>query len=477
MTIMIIAYLLISLRRSIQLERVSADLRVTTEDLHRNVGQIAHMARHDALTGLSNRLVFRERIEEAIARHRRGVPFAILYLDLDHFKAVNDTLGHGAGDRLLCVAAARISGCLREVDTVARLGGDEFALILTDKANPEAIAHVADRLIREVGKPYTIEEHTVVVGVSIGIASPTTGDATAENVLKEADLALYEAKNAGHGTYRFFETRLRTQFEAKKALEHDVRRGLDRGEFELYYQPTMNLVEDRVTGFEALLRWNHPEYGLLPPDRFVALAEECGLIVPLGLWALRTACEQAAHWPAPVKVAVNVSPLHFKSDDLVASVLRSLSLSGLPAQRLEIEITEAAVLNESATTFAVLDELRTVGVSIAFDDFGTGFSSLSSLLRFPFDKLKIDRSFLAALDTSESSLAIVRAIVGLGRNLRLVTTGEGVETLEQLAKLRELGCTEAQGYLFSRPRPNRDVPRLLRELGAHATGAIDAAGA
>ena len=472
MTALIVAYLVLSLRRSIQLEDLTTSLRATTEDLHRkaedlerNGKQIAHMARHDALTGLSNRIIFSERIDEAIARYRRDAPFALLYLDLDHFKDVNDTLGHGAGDQLLCITAERIAGCLRAHDTIARLGGDEFAVILADTANPEFIAQAAERLIADVSQPLIIDDQCVTVGVSIGIALPSDG-MTVETLLKEADLALYEAKRAGRHTYRFFEAHLRLQIEAKRSLESDIRRGLDRGEFEVFYQPIVNIAQNRITAFEALVRWNHPEHGLLGPDRFIAFAEERGLIIELGLGVLRTACEQAARWPEPVKVAVNISPLQFQNENLVTDVTRCLALSGLPARLLEIEITEAAVLQESLTTRAVLDDLRAMGVTVAFDDFGTGFSSLSSLLRFPFDKLKIDRAFVAGLDTSDSAKAIVRAIVALGSNLSLLTTGEGVETAAQLEDLRRLGCSEAQGYFFSRPRPNGAVPDLLRELNA-----------
>jgi diguanylate cyclase (GGDEF)-like protein len=483
MTAVLVAFLLVSVRRSIKLEGLTASLRASTEDLHRNTEvlsrnsrQIAHMARHDALTGLANRLVFRERIEEAITRRRRGEPFALFYLDLDHFKYVNDTLGHSAGDQLLCVVAERISSCLRAGDTVARLGGDEFAIVLANAESPESVAQVAERLINSVSMPLSIDGQLVVASVSIGIAL-AADNASAETLLKEADLALYEAKDAGRRTYRFFESRLRLQIEAKRALEGDLRRGLERSEFEVYYQPIVNIARSRVTAFEALVRWNHPEQGLLAPGQFIAFAEECGFIAELGSWVLRTACEQAARWPQPVKVAVNISPLQFKDENLVADLSHCLALSGLPAQRLEIEITEAAVLQESAHTKAALDSLRAMGVTIALDDFGTGFSSLSSLLRFPFDKLKIDRSFVAAVKSSESASAIVRAIVGLGGSLNLVTTGEGVETPEQLADLRRLGCAEAQGYLFSRPRPNSEVPRLLHELNLDAQERIFAIGA
>ncbi len=466
-TALIVAYLLLSLRRSMQLESLTASLCATTEELNRNSEQMAHMARHDALTGLANRVVFQERIAEAISRSQRGASFALFYLDIDHFKDVNDTLGHDAGDQLLCLTAERIAAGLRSVDTIARLGGDEFAIILADTTGPEAVANTAERIIRDIGKPFLIQGQTVIVGASIGIAIAAAGPSP-EILLKEADLALYEAKRGGRRTYRFFESRLGMQIEEHGALEGEIRRGLASGEFVVYYQPIVNVVRNSVVAFEALVRWNHPERGLLGPDRFISFAEERGLIGELGLWVLRTACDDAAHWPVPVKLAVNISPLQLKSEHLAADIARCLRDSGLPAHRLEIEITEAALLQESASTLAGLNALRAMGVTVAFDDFGTGFSSFSSLLNFPFDKLKIDRSFVGAVDTSESAAAIVRATVALGVNLRLATTGEGIETPEQLAHLRQYGCIEAQGYLFSRPRPNSDVPRLMIELNAQA---------
>lgn len=476
LTGLLVGYLFVSLRRAIRLEDLTVSLQAATEDLHRNTAdlersaedlhqkseQMAHMARHDALTGLANRLVFHERISEAMSRRGGGALFAILYLDLDHFKDVNDTLGHSAGDRLLCIVAERITKSLRESDTISRLGGDEFAIILADLADREFVATAAERLIRDVSEPFSIDGVLVTVGVSIGITFGAE-DKTVDSLVKEADLALYEAKRVGRATHRFFEPRLSLQMEARLTLKSEMRRGLAGGEFEVYYQPMVNIAQNRVTGFEALVRWNHPDRGLLGPDKFISVAEESGLIVELGAWVLRTACEEAAQWPSAVKVAVNLSPIQFKSETLAADVELCLAASGLPANRLEIEITEAAVLQESRTTLAVLDDLRALGIAVSFDDFGTGFSSLSSLLRFPFDKLKIDRSFVA--DPSESAAAIVRAIVGMGVNLGLATTGEGVETAEQLDHLRRLGCAEAQGYFFSPPRPNAEVPRLLRELG------------
>jgi diguanylate cyclase (GGDEF)-like protein len=472
MTAMSVAYLLMSLRRTLQLEALTTSLQATTVTLHESAEQITKMSRHDALTGMPNRLLFRERMDQAVVRFRRDAPFALLFLDLDRFKAVNDTLGHGAGDRLLCAVAERIAGCVREVDTAARLGGDEFAIILDGAVDSATVSMVANRLIASISRPYTIDDQPVAIGVSVGGAIAVQ-DVTAVSIVAEADLAMYAVKAAGRGTFRLFEPRLRARADEKRLLENDLRRGLEHNELEVHYQPLVDLAQHRVSSFEALVRWRHPERGLIPANRFIPVAEECGLIGQLGLWVLRTACEDAAGWPQPVKVAVNISPLQFTDAALLSNILQCLVTSGLPPGRLEIEITEAAVLQHSETTLALLTQLRAVGVAVAFDDFGTGYSSLSSLLRFPFDKIKIDRSFLEHVETSPSAAAIVRAVVGLGANLNLTTTGEGVETLQQLEHLRSCGCSEAQGYLFSPARPNVEVPHLLQALDARTGTGFD----
>jgi diguanylate cyclase (GGDEF)-like protein len=458
MTAMIITYLLLSIRRTMQLEALTTGLQASAE-------QITQMSRHDALTGMPNRVLFQERMEQALARFGRGAPFALLFLDLDRFKAVNDTLGHGAGDQLLCAVAGRINDCVRETDTAARLGGDEFAVLLADMADSPAISVAAHRLIESISKPYMIGNESVIIGVSIGAAIAAQG-ATAEDIVAEADLAMYEAKAAGRGTLRLFERNLRSRVDEKRVLENDLRSALERSELEVHYQPLLNLADSRVSAFEALVRWKHPEHGMISPARFIPIAEECGLIGQLGAWVLRTACEDAAGWPEAVKVAVNISPVQLKQTTLLGEIVEILTSSGLPPGRLELELTEAAVLNleDSGTTLAMLMTLRELGVVVAFDDFGTGYSSLSSLLRFPFDKIKVDRSFVQNSETSASAAAIVRAVVGLGASLDLTTTGEGVETMTQLQSLRNIGCTEAQGYLFSPARPNVEVPSMLRLL-------------
>jgi diguanylate cyclase (GGDEF)-like protein len=473
MTAMSVAYLLLLLRRALQLETLTTSLHATTLTLHENNEYVTRLSLHDALTGMPNRLLFRERMDQAVARFRRTAPFALLFLDLDRFKSVNDTLGHGAGDQLLMAVAERINASVRDIDTAARLGGDEFAIILADVADAATISILANRLINNISKPYTINSQLIVVGVSVGAAIATPG-VTAEALVAEADLAMYAAKDAGRGTFRVFEERLRAHVDQKRLLENDLRGALERNELEVHYQPLIHLADNRVSCFEALVRWKHPVRGMIPPDQFIPVAEECGLIGQLGLWVLLTACKDAAGWPQPVKLAVNVSPIQFKDTALLTNILECLTISGLSPERLELELTEAAVLEHAGTTIALLRHLRTLGVGVAFDDFGTGYSSLSSLLRFPFDKIKIDRSFIEDVETSPSAAAIVQALVRLAAGLNLVTTAEGIETQPQLEKLRNCGCTEAQGYLFSPARPNAEVPRLLRELGARARTGSDA---
>lgn len=467
MTAMIVAYLLLSLRRRLQLEVLAAALKSTNATLYENNEQITKISLHDALTGMPNRLQFRNRMDEAAARLRRGAPFVLFFLDLDRFKAVNDTLGHGAGDELLCLVAQRIADSIRDVDTAARLGGDEFAIILADLTDSAGIAVVANRLIDSISKPYLLAAGPVVIGVSIGAAFAKLGETTGA-LIAEADLAMYDAKQAGRGTFRIFEERLRSRVDDQRLLENDLRAALERNELEVYYQPIVNVALQRVSAFEALARWNHPQRGMIPPDEFIPVAEECGLIGQLGVWVLLTACKDAAGWPQPVKVAVNVSPVQLKDKGLLDNILHCLATSGLAPRRLEIELTEAAVLQHSGTTLALLTQLRSLGVTVALDDFGTGYSSLSSLLRFPFDKIKVDRSFVENVPTSPSAAAIVWAVAGLCSKLNMLTTAEGVETLEQLEHLGRIGCSEAQGYWFSPARPNLEVPSMLRALDARS---------
>ena len=429
--------------------------------------QISHMARHDALTNLPNRTLFREELERALHMVKRTDQLAVLCLDLDHFKKINDSLGHPVGDALLEQAAARLRTCVGPGDTVARLGGDEFAIVqFCNGCEPSAVPALASQIVEVVAAPYEIEGHQLVIGVSIGISlAPEDGD-NPDELLKNADLALYRAKADGRGTYRFFEAGMDARAQARRVLELDLRLALQRDEFEVHYQPIRDLASGEIAVCEALVRWKHPQRGLIAPNHFIPIAEETGLIVQLGDWVLRTACAVAVRW-ASACVAVNLSPVQFRNPDLVATVKSALEQSGLPAHRLELEITESVLLQNSDTTRAMLHELRALGVKISLDDFGTGYSSLSYLRSFPFDKIKIDRSFINELATSKDSLAIVRAVTGLGKSLGIVTTAEGVETDAQLELLSREGCTQVQGYLISKPRPIAEVEGLL--LGVRAS--------
>jgi diguanylate cyclase (GGDEF)-like protein/PAS domain S-box-containing protein len=425
--------------------------------------QIAHMAHHDALTGLPNRVRFLDKLGEAIAHSRRGGSHAVLYLDLDHFKAVNDTLGHPIGDGLLRQVAQRLRDQIRDTETVARLGGDEFALVLAIE-QPSDASGLADRLIHAICQPYDIEGHKVTIGTSVGIALVPDDGEDADTLMKNADMALYSAKADGRGRCHFFEPRMDAQMRERRLLELDLRHALVEGEFQVYYQPLMNLKTEMVTGFEALLRWHHPERGLVSPAQFIPLAEEIGVIVPLGNWVLRQACADAAGWPGALKVAVNVSVVQFGSHTLVEDVAAALEASGLPASRLELEITETVMLADTDAILVILHQLRDLGVGIAMDDFGTGYSSLSYLRRFPFSKVKIDRSFIEGLGSGGECDAIVTAVTDLCETLGMTTLAEGVETEVQLAQLRAGNCGEAQGYLFSPPRPASEVAAMCLRL-------------
>jgi diguanylate cyclase (GGDEF)-like protein/PAS domain S-box-containing protein len=450
---------------------------VDVTERKRAEAQIEHMAHHDALTGLPNRVLFNRRLDEALERVKRqgetrqGEGLAILCLDLDHFKSVNDTLGHLIGDGLLKAVAERITQDLPERSFVARLGGDEFALIQSGVDGPEAPSRLAARLIEIVSETYQVDGHEVIVGASIGIAlAPDDGEAS-DALLRAADIALYRAKSDGRGMFHFFEPDMDLRIQARRSLELDLRKAYQNGEFELYYQPLVNLERDEVSGFEALLRWRHPDRGMIQPNEFIPLAEEIGLIVPIGEWVLRRACEEAATWPANIKIAVNLSPVQFRSRGLVQAVLSALAHSGLSAKRLELEITESVLLGETEANIATLHSLRALGASISMDDFGTGYSSLSYLRSFPFDKIKIDRSFVNEMMERADCVAIIRAVAGLGMSLGIATTAEGVETSAQLDCLRAEGCTEIQGYLVSPPRPASEVWQLLAASNARAVSA------
>jgi diguanylate cyclase (GGDEF)-like protein len=432
--------------------------------------RLAHMARHDVLTGLPNRLLFGEYMPRALARARRSGGLAVLCLDLDRFKAVNDALGHAAGDALLRAVAQRLRECTRESDLIVRLGGDEFAIVQEAAAQPTEATALARRLVEALAVPFHLNGQQVVIGTSVGIALSEDGLASSEALLKCADLALYRAKAEGRDTFRFFEVEMDTRMRVRRALELDLRRALAEGQFEAYYQPLVRADNGEISGFEALLRWHHPDRGVVSPVVFVPVAEEIGLIGAVGAWMLRRACSDAASWPGALKVAVNLSPAQFRGRALADDVAHALSASGLPAGRLELEITESVMLQDDDTVLATLHALRDLGVRIAMDDFGTGYSSLSYLRCFPFDKIKIDQSFVRGMADQGDCLAIVRAVIGLGRSLGMAVNAEGVETPEQLAALREEGCGELQGYLFSRPRPGHEVSAMLRADSRCAIG-------
>ncbi len=424
--------------------------------------RIAYMAHHDALTDLPNRILFHERLNELLARVRRsGESLAVHCLDLDHFKGVNDTLGHPIGDELLKAVAERLRTCVRDSDMVARLGGDEFAIVQFPLGGPHEASTLATSLIEVVSKSCEVGGHEFVVGASIGVAlAPGDGD-TADALLRNADMALYRAKAEGRGAAHFFEPEMDRRIQARRMLELDLRKAFANGEFELFYQPLVSLRADTVAGFEALLRWRHPERGMIGPAEFIPLAEEIGLIVPLGEWVLRQACTDAMQWPAELKIAVNLSPAQFRSRGVINAVLTALAYSRLPANRLELEITESVLLGETGANLAILHQLREIGVRISMDDFGTGYSSLSYLRSFPFDKIKIDRSFVKELSERPDCVAIIRAVAGLGMSLGIATTAEGIETPEQLERVRAEGCTEVQGYLFSPPRPLSELGEII----------------
>jgi diguanylate cyclase (GGDEF)-like protein len=425
---------------------------------------LAFMARHDALTELPNRVLFRERLEQAIAGTGHGSVCALLCLDLDRFKVINDTLGHPVGDGLLRAVAARLLAAARAVDTVARLGGDEFAIIQAGLKDAEHGAILADRILASIRQPFEIDGNRILVAVSIGISIAHNEDTASETLMKNADIALYLAKSQGRGTYRFFRPEMDSKVQELRAVEMELRNALPANDFELEYQPIMEMQTEAVTGFEALLRWNHPVRGRISPLDFIPIAEETGLIVPIGDWVLRTACQAAAAWPEDIDVAINLSSAQFNGAPLFESVQQALAASGLAPTRLVLEITESVLLQNSEDRLGLLHRFRALGIRIALDDFGTGFSSLSYLRSFPFDKIKVDKSFVCDVDTNKDSTVIVAAIIGLARSLGMATVAEGVETEQQLAVLRDQGCDRVQGYLFSRPVPVGQVPGLIRAL-------------
>jgi diguanylate cyclase (GGDEF)-like protein len=421
----------------------------------RSEARIARMARHDALTDLANRVLFRERVDEALERYRNtGVGYTVLIFDLDLFKSVNDSLGHPAGDALLKAVATRLQDVAGESDTVGRIGGDEFAILHVAKSNQrEGAADLADRLLEIISAPYEIDGHRIVIGTSIGIAMAPHHGLDAEELLKNADLALYRAKSEGRNSYRFFEPEMDHELRLRRALEVDLHNALTNDEFKAYYQPIVNADDGKTCAVEALIRWQHPQHGLILPDRFIPAAEERGMISAIGRWMLRRACRDAVTWPDHIRVAVNLSPVEFRTGDLLEKVTNALADSGLAPQRLELEVTETVLLQEDARNISILHQIRNLGVSIVLDDFGTGYSSLSYLRLFPFDKIKIDQSFVREMPYRSDCAAIVCAIASLGRELDMVTAAEGVETREQLELVRAAGCKQVQGFLFSGPCP------------------------
>ncbi|SED27142.1 diguanylate cyclase/phosphodiesterase [Rhizobiales bacterium GAS188] len=422
--------------------------------------RIERMAHRDALTDLPNRLAFRLELEAALRRRKRSdAKVGVLCIDLDNFKSVNDTLGHPAGDALLQAATERLTHCVRAGDMIARLGGDEFAVVQMGIAGPADAGRLAGRIVASMSEPFELAGHQIVIGASIGMAiAPSDGD-DPDELLKKADMALYRTKSDGRNGFHFFEAGMDEALKARRVLEIDLRQALVEGAFELHYQPLFDLSRGVICCCEALIRWRHPRRGLVPPGDFIALAEETGIIVPLGEWVLRQACAEAARWPESVKLAVNISPVQFRSRNLVQVVISALASAGLPAHRLELEITENVLLNDTAGNIEMLHKLRECGVLIAMDDFGTGYSSLGYLRDFPFDKIKIDRSFVRDLH-DRNAQSIVKAVTGLATALGIATTAEGVETIEQLEHLRGEGCDEVQGFLISKPRLPADLAEL-----------------
>jgi diguanylate cyclase (GGDEF)-like protein len=436
--------------------------------LDRALDEVAWLARHDALTDLPNRILFRSRLQQALAQaERRAGRVAILCLDLDHFKDVNDTLGHAAGDQLLRQATGRIQDLIRRGDTLARLGGDEFAIVQSDLDQPDGAAGLAQRVIDALSRPFDLDGQEVTIGCSVGIAIYPDDHSDADNLLRDADLALYRTKAEGRGSYRFFEQEMNRRLRERKALEAALRRALAEGELEMHYQPQFGLGSRSLSGVEALIRWHHPERGAISPVEFIPLAEQTGLILPITEWTLREACRAARAWPG-LSLAVNLSPASFRHQDLVKLVAEVLAESGLEAARLELEITETSLLRETDRTFEILRQIKALGVRIAMDDFGTGYSSLSYLQRFPFDKIKIDRSFVAELMTSPDAAAIVRAVLRMGHSLGMRTVAEGVESDSQVTFLTAEGCDDVQGFYYA-------APMSAVEMGALYRAAADAA--
>jgi len=433
------------------------------------IRRIQYTAHHDPLTGLPNRRLFNDRLVQATAvAGRSGQGVAVLCLDLDQFKPVNELLGHSGGDKLLLQVGARLTAILRETDTVARLGGDEFVVILPLVGNLDTACAVAERIIAELTRSFEIDGEKVAIGTSVGIAMYPLHANTGAKLMLNADTALYRAKHEGRGTFRIFEAEMDLQMQERRLIGHDLRGALERGEMSVHYQPLVNCRSGELEGLEALVRWTHPQRGAISPAVFIPIAEESGMIVPLGRWILQTACAEAARWPKPYRVAVNVSPVQFRKGDLAASIAETLHCTGLAPQRLEIEVTEGLLIDDTGHALAILAALKQQRIRVSLDDFGTGYSSLSYLHRFPFDNIKIDRSFVCDMDRCEQAIVVVRSIVTLAHSLHLTVTAEGVETQAQLDLLRDLHCDQAQGYLLGRPMSAQDLGQVMGEHRAPA---------
>ena len=427
--------------------------------------RITHLAHYDVLTDLPNRALFQERLKQELACIAPGERVAVHYIDIDEFKSVNDSLGHLIGDELLKYVAVSLSQCVGDCGFVARLGGDEFAIVQTAVKTPDDVTDLLNDIFNAIREPYDCLGHQVTTDASIGVALAPDHGADLEQILKNADMAMYAAKSAGRRTYRFFEPDMDAEVKARRRLESDLRQAISGGKLEVYYQPCLSLQSNEITVCEALVRWRHPERGMVSPAEFIPIAEETGLVNQLGEWVLTTACREAATWPSDINLAVNVSPVQFKSGTLALKIMAALAASGLPASRLELEITEAVLIRDDETALAILHQLRAIGVRIALDDFGTGYSSLSYLQRFPFDKIKIDRCFVNDIGEPGGSSSIVQAVVNIAAARNMTTTAEGVETGEQQRLLRMLGCSEMQGYLFSPAKPAAELKGLF---SAHA---------
>ena len=453
--------------RTRDLVRINEQLKDEIIQRERSEAETKYLAHHDALTGLANRVLFRKALKEAVdALPNAGGVLSVLFIDLDGFKGVNDTLGHSIGDALLCNIADRLKTMLANQGMISRLGGDEFAVLLPHPTPIEDASAIAGQLVQKIAEVVSIGGNEITVGASIGIAACEQRNVDLDELLRNADLAMYRAKSDGRGTWRVYNASMDEAAQARRQLELDMRRALSVGDFRVYFQPIVNLQQMRVTSFEALLRWDHAARGIVSPGEFIPLAEETGLIVPLGEWTIREACRHAMSWPDNISVAVNLSPVQFTRGNIVGAIVSALATTGLDPSRLEIEITESTLLERTDATMETLKQLRSLGLRISMDDFGTGYSSLNYLRSFPFDKIKIDRSFVKDVQNDEESRAIVQAITTLSTQFGLVTTAEGVETIEQLRYVSREGCTEVQGRLFSMPVPASEIPNLLRQLSA-----------